>query len=95
MVRLADRSGKRKAISPPTLPPPELDVVALRQHRRAAGERRLKAREDVRRVPTSKSRELKRRGSPLEKRSMVIHMSTSEEEAAEECERSPGTSDRS
>ena len=34
MVRPTDRSGKRKATSPPTLPPPELDV-ALRQHRRA------------------------------------------------------------
>lgn len=92
MVRPRDRSGKRKASSPPHVPPPE-DVAALRQHRRAAGERRAKAREDARRVHISKTRELSKHGSPIVKRGRVIEVSTSEE-AEEESEHSRGMSDR-
>ena len=89
MVRPMDQSGKRKANPPPTLPPSSWMLL----HCGNTGERRSKVRKDVRQVPPSKSMELKTRGSPLEKRSREIHVSTSEEEAAKECERSPGTSD--
>lgn len=93
MVRSREARGKRKASSPADLPPSEVDVAALRQHRRAAGERRSKAREDLRRVHSSKTRELSRHGSPLPKRGRIIEVSTSEE-AGEESERSRGQSDR-
>ena len=93
MVRPMDRSGKRKASSPHDVQPSKVDVAALRQHMRAAGERRSKAREDVRRVHMPKSRELSRHGSPMAKRGRVIEVSTSEE-AAEESEHSCEMSDR-
>ena len=85
--------GKRKASSPPDVETPDVDVAAMRQHRRAGGERGSKARESSRRVHMAKSRELSRHGSPLPKRSRVIQVSTSEE-AAEESEHSRGHSDR-
>jgi hypothetical protein len=93
MVRSRDARRKCKASSPPYVPPPEVDVAALRQHQRAAGERRSKAREDLRRVHMAKTRELSKHGSPLPKQGRVIEVSTSEE-AAEELERSRGHSDR-
>lgn len=93
MVRSRDVRGKRKADSPPDVPPSDVDVAALRQDRRAEGERRSKAREDTRRVHMAKTRELSRHGSPLPKRSRVIQVSRSEE-AAEETEHSRGHSDR-
>ena len=93
MVRKGEARGKRKASSPAALPPSEVDVAALRQQRRAAGERRSKAREDPRRVHFSNMRELSRNGSPLPKRSRTIEVSTSEE-AGEESERNRGQSDR-
>ena len=93
MVRLRDRSGKLKASSPPNVAPPEVDLAALRQHMRVAGERRSKAREDVRRVYTSKSKELSRHGSPLAMRGRVIEVSTLEE-APEESEHNHGMSDQ-
>ena len=92
MVQPMDQSGKRKASSPPNVPPPEVDVAALRQHRRVARERRSKAREDVRRVHMPKNRELSRHGSLVVKRGRVIEVSTSEE-AAEESEHSRRMSD--
>ena len=89
-----DWSGKQKASSPPDVPPPpKVDLATLRQHMRIAGERRSKAREDARRVYTSKSRELSRHGSPLVKRGHVIEVSTSEE-APEELKHSRGMSDQ-
>lgn len=91
MVRPLDKH-KRKATSPADVPPPE-DVAALRQHRRAAGERRSKVREDARRVHTTKTQELSRHGSPIVKRGRVIEVSTSEE-AEEESEHIRGMSDR-
>ena len=86
MVRPRDR--KRKAPSPTDMAPPE-DVAALRQHRRAASERRSKAKEDARRVHITKSRH----GSPTVKRARVIQVSTSEE-AEEESLHSRGMSGR-
>ena len=93
MVRPRDRSGKRKASSPSDVPPPEVDLAVLRQHRRVDGERMLKAREDVSRVYTSKSRELSRHGSPLAKRGRVNEVSTLEK-APEESEHNRGMSNR-
>ena len=93
MVRSRDRSGKRKATSLDSMAPPDVDVVALRQHSWAAGERRSKAREDVRNVPPSRSRAHVKRPSPPPKRSWVIEVSTSGEEA-EEGDHSEGMSDR-
>jgi hypothetical protein len=90
MVRSRDRTGKRKASSPDE---PTEDLAALRQHRRAAGERRVKAREDLRRVSRPKTKELSRHGSPMTKRGRVIEVTTSEE-APGESEHSRGTSDR-
>ena len=83
MVRSRDRSGKRKATSPDAMAPSEVDVAALRQHNRAAGERRSKAREDARSMPPSRSRAQVRRLSPPPKRSRVIQVSTSDDEASE------------
>ena len=93
MVRSRDRSEKRKASSPDSMAPPDVDVAALRQHNRAAGERRSKAREDVRSVPLSRSRAQVKHHSPPPKRTRVIEVSTSSEEA-EEGEHSKGMSDR-
>lgn len=93
MVRSRDARGKWKATSPPVVPPPEVDVAALRHQRRAAGERRLKSREDLRRVHMAKTKEVSRHGSPLPKRGHTIEVSTSEE-AASELEHSRGHSDR-
>ena len=93
MVRPRDRSGKRKADSPPTLPHSEEDVAALQQHRRAVGERRSKSREDTRRVGSSRSKELVRRASPPPKRSRIIEVTSSEEEA-EDGDHSRGESGR-
>ena len=92
MVRPRDRSGKRKASSPPEVPPPEVELAALRQHRRAAGERRSRVREDMRRVHMPKNRELSRHGSPMAKWGRVIEVNTSE--ATEESEHSRGMSDQ-
>jgi hypothetical protein len=83
MVRSRDVRGKRKADSPPDVEPSDVDVAALRQHRRAEGEKRSKAREDTRRVHMAKTRELSRHGSPLPKRSRVVQVTTSEEAAEE------------
>lgn len=93
MVRPRDRSGKRKADSPPTLPHSEEDVAALQQHRRAVGERRSKSREDTRRVGSSRSKELVRRASPPPKRTRIIEVTSSEEEA-EDGDHSRGESGR-
>ena len=78
-----DQSGKRKASSSPDVPPLEVDVAALQQHMRAVGEKRSKAREDVRRVHMPKSRDLSRHGSPMAKRCHVIEVKTSEEATKE------------
>ena len=79
--------------SPVSMAPPDVDVVVLRQHSPAAGERRSKAREDVRNVPPSRSIAHVKRPSPPPKRSWVIEVSTSGEEA-EEGDHSEGMSDR-
>lgn len=92
-MRSREARGKRKASSPADVPPSEVDVAALRQQRRAAGERRSKAREDLKQLQSSKRRELSRHGSPPSKRGRIIEVSTSEE-AGEESERSRGRSDR-
>ena len=83
MARSRDRVGKRKATSPDAMAPVEVDVAALRQHNRAAGERRSKAREDARSVPMSSSRAQVKRHSPPPKRSRVIQVSTTDDEASE------------
>jgi hypothetical protein len=93
MVLSREARGKRKVSSPPTLPPTEVDVAAMRQHRGADGERRSKGKEDMRRGHMPKTRELSRRGSPLPKRSRVIEVTTSED-VAEESEHSRGHGDR-
>jgi hypothetical protein len=67
MLRTRDRTGKRKEMSPATLV----------EHRRAAGERRSKAREDPRHVAG-------RRGSPPARRRRIIEVSSEEEDAAED-----------
>ena len=72
--------------------PPDLDVAVLRQHSRAAGERRSKAREDVRNVPPSRSRAQVKHPSPPPKHSRVIEVSISSEEA-KEGDHSEGMSD--
>ena len=84
MARPRDRSGKRKEVSPLTLEPSEVDVSALRQHRRAAGERRSKAREDARLLAASKSKEAGRRGSPAARRGRVIEVTSSEEDGRDD-----------
>lgn len=91
MVRPRDR-GKRKASTPPDVPPPD-DVAAVRQQKRPAGERRVGAREGARRVHTARTRELSRHGSPMKKRGRVIEVSTSEE-AGEESDHSRGITER-
>jgi len=93
MVRPRECRGKRKATSPDSGDPPEVDVAALRQHSRAAVERRSKAREDVRSVPPSRSRAHAKRVSPPPKRSRVNQVSTSGDEA-EEGEHSEGSPSR-
>ena len=93
MVRSRDRSGKCKATSPDSMAPPDVDVVVLRQHSRAAGKRRSKAREDVKNVPPSRSTSQVKCPSLPPKRSRVIEVSTSGEEA-EEGDHSKGMSDQ-
>ena len=82
-MRSRDARGKQKASSPTDVPPAELDGAAVRQPRRASGERRSKANPDPRRVHTSKAREVSRHGSPPPKRGRTIEVSTSEEAASE------------
>jgi hypothetical protein len=94
MVRARDRAGKRKATSPTTMPSFEMDVAALRQHVRLAGERMSKAREDKRIVSTSRGRGLQKRASPPAKQSRVIEFTSSEVEAIPACEQSGGASER-
>ena len=93
MVRSRNRSEKRKATSQDSMAPPDVDVVALRQHNRAAGERRPKAREDVRNLPPSRSKAQVKRPSPPPKRSRVIEVSTLGEEAKKD-NHNAGMSDR-
>lgn len=93
MVWPRDGSGKRKA-SPALTAAWEVDVAALRQHRRAEGERCSKAREDTRRVPNPRGRDTARRASPPPKRGRVIEVTSSEEDPAPEGEHSGGMTDR-
>ena len=93
MVHSRDQSGKRKATSPDSMAPLDVDVVLMRQHSRTAGERRSKAREDVRNVSPSRSGAQVKRLSPPPKRSRVNEVNTLGEEA-EEGNHSEGMSDR-
>ena len=81
MVRPRERAGKRKATSPTTPPELEVDVAAVRQHRRPAGEQRSKQREDKRLAQSSRGRGLPKRASSPSKRARVIEFTSSEDEA--------------